>query len=101
MSSSYLPTLQKSGARLFRRPRIVELRIATFGLVQQRRDMAALSKIPHSCYEIGHTWNPSCVHSTLDITAGALEVSFKIYAPLYLVSYEDLYCTSWLANELC
>ncbi|XP_067113330.1 transmembrane protein 135 [Osmerus mordax] len=48
--------------------------------------MAALSKIPHSCYEIGHTWNPSCVHSTLDITAGALEVSFKIYAPLYLIA---------------
>ncbi|CDQ99263.1 unnamed protein product [Oncorhynchus mykiss] len=48
--------------------------------------MAALSKIPHSCYEIGHTWNPSCVMSTLEITAGALEVSFKIYAPLYLVS---------------
>ncbi|XP_045546227.1 transmembrane protein 135 isoform X2 [Salmo salar] len=48
--------------------------------------MAALSKIPHSCYEIGHTWNPSCVMSTLEITAGALEVSFKIYAPLYLIA---------------
>ncbi|KAM9729053.1 transmembrane protein 135 [Menidia menidia] len=48
--------------------------------------MAALSKIPHSCYEVGHTWNPSCVHSALDITRGALEVSFKIYAPLYLIA---------------
>jgi len=50
-------------------------------------NMAALSKsIPHSCYEIGHTWSTSCTNSTLQVTAGALEVSFKIYAPLYLVS---------------
>ncbi|KAI4894173.1 hypothetical protein NFI96_022469 [Prochilodus magdalenae] len=49
--------------------------------------MAALSKsIPHSCYEIGHTWSPSCTLSTLQVTAGALEVSFKIYAPLYLIA---------------
>ncbi|KAJ8412614.1 hypothetical protein AAFF_G00129500 [Aldrovandia affinis] len=49
--------------------------------------MAALSKsIPHSCYEIGHTWNTSCARSTLQVTAGALEVSFKIYAPLYLIA---------------
>ncbi|KAF1378554.1 hypothetical protein PFLUV_G00191760 [Perca fluviatilis] len=48
--------------------------------------MAALSKIPHSCYEIGHTWNPSCVQSAVDVARGALEVSFKIYAPLYLIA---------------
>uniref|UniRef100_A0A8D3A9W0 Transmembrane protein 135 n=1 Tax=Scophthalmus maximus TaxID=52904 RepID=A0A8D3A9W0_SCOMX len=48
--------------------------------------MGALSKIPHSCYEIGHTWNPSCALSALEITRGALEVSFKIYAPLYLIA---------------
>ncbi|XP_030648455.1 transmembrane protein 135 [Chanos chanos] len=49
--------------------------------------MAALSKcIPHNCYEIGHTWSPSCTISTLQVTAGALEVSFKIYAPLYLIA---------------
>ncbi|KAJ8276680.1 hypothetical protein COCON_G00084320 [Conger conger] len=49
--------------------------------------MAAFSKsIPHNCYEIGHTWNPSCTVSTLQVTAGALEVSFKIYAPLYLIA---------------
>ncbi|XP_035998981.1 transmembrane protein 135 isoform X2 [Fundulus heteroclitus] len=48
--------------------------------------MAALSKIPHSCYEIGHTWHPSCVQAAADITKGALEVSFKIYAPLYLIA---------------
>ncbi|TRY83144.1 hypothetical protein DNTS_020656, partial [Danionella cerebrum] len=50
-------------------------------------NMAAFSKsIPHSCYEVGHTWNTSCPMSTLQVTAGALEVSFKIYAPLYLIA---------------
>uniref|UniRef100_A0A3Q2VCP6 Transmembrane protein 135 n=1 Tax=Haplochromis burtoni TaxID=8153 RepID=A0A3Q2VCP6_HAPBU len=48
--------------------------------------MAALSKIPHNCYEIGHTWSPSCVQSAADVTRSALEVSFKIYAPLYLIA---------------
>ncbi|KAM3602164.1 uncharacterized protein V6R79_025527 [Siganus canaliculatus] len=48
--------------------------------------MAALSKLPHNCYEIGHTWDPSCVQSALDVTRGALEVSFKIYLPLYLIA---------------
>lgn len=49
--------------------------------------MAVLSKIPHNCYEIGHTWNPSCAQAAVDVTKGALEVSFKIYAPLYLVRF--------------
>ena len=45
--------------------------------------MAALSKsIPHNCYEIGHTWHPSCGVSFVQITRGALEESLKIYAPL-------------------
>ncbi|XP_006628179.1 transmembrane protein 135 [Lepisosteus oculatus] len=49
--------------------------------------MAAFSKsIPHNCYEIGHTWSASCTLSTLQVTAGALEASFKIYAPLYLIA---------------
>ncbi|XP_063344006.1 transmembrane protein 135 [Pelmatolapia mariae] len=48
--------------------------------------MAALSKIPHNCYEIGHTWSPSCVQAAADVTRSALEVSFKIYAPLYLIA---------------
>ncbi|KAM8975816.1 transmembrane protein 135 [Pelodytes ibericus] len=49
--------------------------------------MAAFSKsIPHNCYEIGHTWTPSCLTSYLQITQGAMEESLKIYAPLYLVA---------------
>ncbi|KAI3373661.1 hypothetical protein L3Q82_022272, partial [Scortum barcoo] len=55
-------------------------------LVVQSSDMAALSKIPHNCYEIGHTWSPSCTQSAVDVTRSALEVSFKVYAPLYLIA---------------
>ncbi|KAL8191176.1 UNVERIFIED_CONTAM: hypothetical protein K2H54_069102 [Gekko kuhli] len=47
--------------------------------------MAALSKsIPHSCYEIGHTWHPHCGRAFLHITQGALGESLRIYGTLYL-----------------
>lgn len=48
--------------------------------------MGALSKIPHNCHEIGHTWDPSCLQAALDVTQKALDSSFKIYAPLYLIA---------------
>ncbi|XP_059820576.1 transmembrane protein 135 [Hypanus sabinus] len=49
--------------------------------------MAAFSKsIPHSCYEIGHTWSTSCTKSMLQVTVGALQESLKIYAPLYIIA---------------
>ncbi|XP_060090950.1 transmembrane protein 135 isoform X1 [Heteronotia binoei] len=49
--------------------------------------MAALSKsIPHSCYEIGHTWHPHCGRAFLHITQGALGESLRIYGTLYLIA---------------
>uniref|UniRef100_A0A8D0BRI6 Transmembrane protein 135 n=1 Tax=Salvator merianae TaxID=96440 RepID=A0A8D0BRI6_SALMN len=49
--------------------------------------MAALSKsIPHSCYEIGHTWHPHCGRAFVHITQGALAESFRIYGTLYLIA---------------
>nr|XP_056714306.1 transmembrane protein 135 [Euleptes europaea] len=49
--------------------------------------MAALSKsIPHSCYEIGHTWHPHCGRAFLNITQGALGESLRIYGTLYLIA---------------
>lgn len=48
--------------------------------------MAALSKsIPHSCYEIGHTWHPKCSWAVLHVTQSALAESLRIYGTLYLV----------------
>uniref|UniRef100_A0A8C7EAJ9 Transmembrane protein 135 n=1 Tax=Nothoprocta perdicaria TaxID=30464 RepID=A0A8C7EAJ9_NOTPE len=49
--------------------------------------MAALSKsIPHSCYEIGHTWHPRCSWAVLHVTHGALTESLRIYGTLYLIA---------------
>ncbi|XP_054830230.1 transmembrane protein 135 isoform X3 [Eublepharis macularius] len=49
--------------------------------------MAALSKsIPHTCYEIGHTWHPHCGRAFLHITQGALGESLRIYGTLYLIA---------------
>ncbi|NWT49671.1 TM135 protein, partial [Erythrocercus mccallii] len=49
--------------------------------------MAALSKsIPHSCYEIGHTWHPQCSWAVLHVTQSALAESLRIYGTLYLIA---------------
>ncbi|KAJ7320051.1 hypothetical protein JRQ81_019562 [Phrynocephalus forsythii] len=49
--------------------------------------MAAWSQsIPHSCYEIGHTWHPHCGRAFVDITQGALAESLRIYGTLYLIA---------------
>ncbi|XP_066276774.1 transmembrane protein 135-like isoform X3 [Branchiostoma lanceolatum] len=39
-----------------------------------------------NCYEIGHTWNPSCIRAILDILLGGIVESVKIYAPVYVVT---------------
>lgn len=49
-------------------------------------NMAAYSKLlSHSCYELGHTWQPSCVKTALALALITYRESFKIYAPLYAV----------------
>ena len=50
-------------------------------------NMAAWSKVLHcSCHELGHTWTTSCVKAALEVGYHGYKQSFKIYAPLYLVS---------------
>ncbi|GAB1597830.1 transmembrane protein 135-like, partial [Argonauta hians] len=49
--------------------------------------MAIFSKpiaLTHSCYEIGHTWNPFCFHASKDIAKHSFKEALKIYAVLYL-----------------
>ncbi|ELU03626.1 hypothetical protein CAPTEDRAFT_148469 [Capitella teleta] len=49
--------------------------------------MAALSKLVDcSCYEIGHTWTPSCTRAIYDVGLAGYTESFKIYAPVYIVT---------------
>ncbi|KAL5457224.1 hypothetical protein EMCRGX_G034469 [Ephydatia muelleri] len=39
-----------------------------------------------TCYELGHTWCPSCTRSTIGIFVTCVTEALKIYAPLYLIS---------------
>lgn len=53
--------------------------------------MAALSKplsskITHTCYEIGHTWTPSCKKASIDVAFEVCKQALKIYGSLYVVS---------------
>ncbi|XP_078700090.1 transmembrane protein 135-like isoform X1 [Branchiostoma floridae x Branchiostoma belcheri] len=55
--------------------------------------MAAYSKslkptavLKANCYEIGHTWQPSCIRAILDILLGGIVESVKIYAPVYVIT---------------
>ncbi|XP_029642891.1 transmembrane protein 135-like [Octopus sinensis] len=49
--------------------------------------MANLSKplgIKYSCYEVGHTWNPYCLHATKDIAKHGFKEALKIYTLVYV-----------------
>lgn len=50
--------------------------------------MVAQSKLwtTASCYELGHTWNPSCRHASLDLGKAAYSYSLRLYAIFYIVS---------------
>ena len=60
------------------------------GVYLRNDNMAAYSKLlhysTHTCYEVGHTWNPSCLGSVSEIGFHGIKVALKIYTPLYLVS---------------
>ncbi|KAL3246102.1 hypothetical protein MRX96_057967 [Rhipicephalus microplus] len=42
--------------------------------------------LPYNCYEIGHTWTPSCVDASVYVGLHAFRESLKIYLPLYAAS---------------
>ncbi|RWS19704.1 hypothetical protein B4U80_05306, partial [Leptotrombidium deliense] len=41
---------------------------------------------PYNCYEVGHTWDPSCTKSVWLITSQVLREGFLMYSGLYLFS---------------
>ena len=45
-----------------------------------------LKPTPYSCYELGHTWNPSCTGSSVEVGLTCLEEAVKIYSSVYFVS---------------
>ncbi|GFQ87803.1 transmembrane protein 135 [Trichonephila clavata] len=53
--------------------------------------MAILSKLwkptlSLNCYEVGHTWNPSCCNAALSLSVSSFIEGMKIYTALYLIS---------------
>ena len=42
-------------------------------------------QIPYSCYELGHTWNPSCSASAVEVGLSSFEEALKIYSSVYIV----------------
>ncbi|CAD5111337.1 DgyrCDS652 [Dimorphilus gyrociliatus] len=50
--------------------------------------MTVLSKnfVDCSCYELGHTWTPSCRQAFTDVMKSSFKESFKVYATLYIVT---------------
>ena len=39
-----------------------------------------------TCYEVGHTWHPSCLYCCLEMFYNVYIGALKVYTPLYLVS---------------
>ena len=49
--------------------------------------MTGLSKLlTCSCYELGHTWEPSCRKAIGEVALHGYKEAFKVYLPLYIVS---------------
>lgn len=45
------------------------------------------SKITCTCYELGHTWTPSCKKASLDVMLEVFKQAVKVYGSLYAVSF--------------
>ncbi|XP_060067446.1 transmembrane protein 135-like [Ylistrum balloti] len=44
------------------------------------------TSVPYSCYELGHTWTPSCTKASLGVSLDVLKEALKIYGSLYLIA---------------
>ena len=53
-----------------------------------------LRPVSYNCYELGHTWNPSCTQSSLEVGLTCFEEALKIYTSVYTVRIEipKLFC---------
>lgn len=62
-------------------------KIKTGTIVSKGPRLGICDPIDVTCYELGHTWNSSCLLSHRDIFRDAFKFSFKVYASLYLFSF--------------
>ena len=47
--------------------------------------------LPHTSYEVGHTWTPSPTKATLETLRDSMRFSLKVYVTFYAVS-KNLVC---------
>ena len=52
-----------------------------------------LRPVPYNCYEVAHTWDPSCTGSAVNLGLDAYEESLKIYTTVYVVGMSE--CLKW------
>ena len=43
--------------------------------------------LPHTSYELGHTWTPSATQAVLDTLRDSFKFSLKVYLTFYAVSF--------------
>lgn len=41
--------------------------------------------MPYNCYELTHTWTPSCADASAGVGLTCFEEAVKIYTPVYVV----------------
>ncbi|XP_069126642.1 transmembrane protein 135-like isoform X2 [Argopecten irradians] len=44
------------------------------------------TSVPYTCYELGHTWTPSCTKASLGVCLDVFKEAVKIYGSLYLIA---------------
>ena len=60
-----------------------------------------LKQVPYSCYELGHTWNPSCSASGVEVGLSSFEEALKIYSSVYIVSMKDKEKAMTSRKQIC
>jgi hypothetical protein len=64
--------------------------------------MVVISKpilLDYTCYELGHTWTPSCKKASFDVFLLVFKEALKIYGSVYFVCIVLLH--SLLKNRYC
>lgn len=65
---------------------IVLSKLAITEVDTPQNSLGCFDSVPYTCHEVGHTWTPSCTAAWAICFKRAFWFSFKVYAPLYLIS---------------
>ncbi|XP_039265289.2 transmembrane protein 135-like [Styela clava] len=77
------------GRNFFRHSKLSEfiwLQMSVISKIGSDKILGPLDSVHYTCYEVGHTWNSSCLLTYLDTFHKAFAYSLKLYAPFYALS---------------